>query len=242
MLIPFKNLILNDVKGIIHIGAHEAEEINDYLKKDIDNIIWIEANPNKYERLEEKISNYPKMILGKFAAGSTFNELDLNIANNGQSSSLLAMGTHSESYPDIKYTSTVNVPVIPLDHWLEKNSLDSRLYNFLNIDIQGYELEALKGMPKQLENIDYIYLEVNFKKVYKNCHLINDIDLFLAKYNFKRVATVTTPYGWGDAFYVKKNEIFQKIYYLFISIPINLKMNLHKLFRKIKFVIKNLIS
>lgn len=242
MLIPFKNLILNEVKGIIHIGAHEAEEIKDYLKKDIDNIIWIEANPNKYKRLEEKISNYPKMILGKFAAGSTLNELDLNIANNGQSSSLLAMGTHAESYPDIKFTSTVNVPVIPLDHWLEKNSLDSRLYNFLNIDIQGYELEALKGMPKQLENIDYIYLEVNFKKVYKNCHLINDIDLFLDKYNFKRVSTVTTPYGWGDAFYVKKIDFYQKLYYLSLSIPKNLKSYLHKFLRSLKLSILGLIS
>ena len=31
MLIPFEKMPLNSIKGIIHIGAHEAEELTDYI-------------------------------------------------------------------------------------------------------------------------------------------------------------------------------------------------------------------
>ena len=45
-------------------------------------------------------------------------------------------------------------------------------------------------------------LEVNQTEVYKGCGLISDIDTFLLQYNFKRVLTNITPYGWGDALYI----------------------------------------
>lgn len=54
MLIPldyiFKKYKMN-IKGIIHIGAHLCEELNEYLKYDIvnDKIIWVEANPELVE-------------------------------------------------------------------------------------------------------------------------------------------------------------------------------------------------
>ena len=56
MLIPLKYLINFQIpiKGIIHVGAHELEEMNDYLKRGIDKIIWIEANPEKYRNIEKK--------------------------------------------------------------------------------------------------------------------------------------------------------------------------------------------
>ncbi len=34
-------------------------------------------------------------------------------------------------------------------------------FNFLNLDIQGAELKALKSMGDYLNNVDYIYTEVN---------------------------------------------------------------------------------
>ena len=46
--------------------------------------------------------------------------------------------------------------------------------NFLNIDIQGAELLALKGMGSLISYFDYIYLEVNKAHVYKKCALVNE--------------------------------------------------------------------
>ena len=91
------------------------------------------------------------------------------------------LGTHKKSYPDISYSSTQEVDVMPFDQWIDQNLIERYQYNFVNIDIQGYELEALKGMVKQFKYVDYLYLEVNFREVYKNCSSLKDIDNFLKK-------------------------------------------------------------
>ena len=241
MLIPLNYLVIypDKIKGIIHIGAHELEELNAYLRKKIKKVIWIEANKEKYDFIERKLSPFEEMKLGKFAAGSKRNKLVLNIANNGQSSSLLDLGTHKKYYPEISYSSVQDVDVIPVDEWIEEKSINRSQYNFVNIDIQGYELEALKGMVQQLKFIDYLYLEVNFNQVYKNCSTLTDIDTFLKKYNFKRVGMYRTPKGWGDAVYAKKFILLSKVYYL-LFIPFWRIINFPlKFFHKIKNIYLN---
>ena len=160
MLINFNDLLFlsNKVNGIIHIGAHKLEELPDYLNGNVSKVIWIEANPDKYNYIEEKLKRFKNMTLGKFAAGRKNDVNVLNLSNNGQSSSLLELGTHKIRYPDIDYISKIKVETKPLDDWLDKNFKNKDQYNFINIDIQGYELEALKGMPKQLKSAEYIYI------------------------------------------------------------------------------------
>jgi hypothetical protein len=76
-------------------------------------------------------------------------------------------------------------------------------YNFLNFDIQGAELKALKGMEEYLNDVDYLYTEINSDYVYKGCALITDLDNYLLKFGLKRVETKWTDFKWGDAFYIR---------------------------------------
>ena len=206
MLINFNDLFLlsSKVNGIIHIGAHNLEELPDYLKGNVRRIIWIEANPEKYNFIEERLKRFENMTLGKFAAGRKNGFHILNLANNGQSSSLLEFGTHKMSYPDIDYVSKIQVETKPLDDWLDENFKNKDQYNFINIDIQGAELKALQGCTKILEKIDAIYTEINFEELYEDCVIAQELDDFLKKFNFKRVLT-NTPQdpSWGDALYIK---------------------------------------
>ena len=220
MLINFNDLffIPRKVKGIIHIGAHELEELQDYLNGNVRRIIWIEANPDKYNFIEKKIKRFKKMTLGKFAAGRKNDINILNLSNNGQSSSLLEFGTHKKRYPDINYISKIKVETKPLDDWLDENFYNKDQYNFINIDIQGFELEALKGMPNQLKIAEYIYLEVNFEEVYHGCSQLQDIDKFLLEFGFFRVGLRKTDKGWGDAIYAKNNISIAKLYYNLLPI------------------------
>ena len=219
MLINFNDLLfLQKVNGIIHIGAHELEELPDYLNRNVRRIIWIEANPEKYNFIEEKLKRFKNMTLGKFAAGQKNDVQNLNLSNNGQSSSILELGTHKKRYPDIDYISKIQVEIKSLDNWLDENFNNKDQYNFINIDIQGYELEALKGMPNQLKIAEYVYLEVNFEEIYHGCSLLKDIDKFLLKFNLLRVGLRKTAKGWGDAIYVKNNIFIAKLYYLFLPI------------------------
>ena len=64
---------------------------------------------------------------------------------------------------------------------------------------------ALKGAIESLKTAKALYIEVNERELYKNCGLIGEIDEFVSQYNFKRVLTHMTEYGWGDALYIIDN-------------------------------------
>ena len=189
------------IKGSFHIGAHECEEMNFYnnigLKQE--DIVWIDAISSKVtEAINRGIPNvYNAVITDKDDEDILF-----NITNNVQSSSVLELGTHAQEHPCVVYVDKILQKSITIDTFFERNNLDSSKYNFWNFDIQGAELMALKGSIKSIKHVDVLYLEVNEKELYKNCGLITEIDTFLSTYNFKRVLTNMTPYGWGDALYI----------------------------------------
>ena len=85
----------------------------------------------------------------------------------------------------------------------DTNGLTSQC-NFINIDVQGYELEVFKGATNTLKHIDYIMSEVNTDEVYEGCVLIDELDEFLVTFGFNRVETNMAGGLWGDAFYIKE--------------------------------------
>ena len=173
-----------------------------YNNLNIKNVIWIEANPHYENIIRDNVGDDKIIITG---IGNVNNTLTFNVANNGQSSSFLEFGTHLEEHPGINFTEKINVPVKRMVDVINEYNISINDYNFLNVDIQGYELEAFKGFDNQLHNFDFIYCEVNVKELYIGCPLIEDIDNYLEKFNFKRVLTDITGHGWGDAFYIKNN-------------------------------------
>jgi len=191
------------ITGALHIGAHDCEELSFYseLKLKNDDIIWIDAITAKVNEAKRRgIPNvYNAVITDKDNEECVF-----NIANNGQSSSILEFGTHSQSHPGIIYIDKIYSKTITIDTFFKANNLDASKYNFWNFDIQGAELMALKGATESIKYAKALYLEVNEKELYKKCGLIGEIDAFVSQYNFKRVLTSMTNAGWGDALYIKE--------------------------------------
>jgi FkbM family methyltransferase len=186
-------------KGILHVGAHECQELDIYEKYiDRSKILWIEALNDKVEKSKEKYLN----ILIENAVVSDKNEIvTFYRSNNEQSSSFLELGLHKQFHPDVFYINSFQTETKILKDIICNYDID---FNFLNLDIQGTELKALKGMEDYLKNVDYIYTEVNSDYVYKDCSLIDEIDNYLSNFGFKRVE-VEWWYNckWGDAFYIK---------------------------------------
>jgi FkbM family methyltransferase len=194
------------ITGALHIGAHECEELQFYntnLNLKNEDVIWIDAlNTKVVEATNRGIPNvYNAVITDKDDT-----EVSFNVSNNYQSSSVLELGTHAQEYPYIVYIDKLVQKSVTIDTFFERNSLDNSKYNFWNFDIQGAELLALQGATKAIQHAKAIYLEVNEKELYKDCGLIGDIDTFLGQYNFKRVITNITSYGWGDALYIIENN------------------------------------
>jgi FkbM family methyltransferase len=193
------------IKGAVHIGAHECEELGFYNQLGLSNtdIVWIEAMHNKV--LENKNRGIPNVYQG-VVSDKDDEEVKFNISNNGQSSSILEFQTHSKEHPWVKYIGSTREKTITIDTFFSQNKLDASKYNFWNFDIQGAELLALKGASNSIQYADAIYLEVNEDYLYKDCALIGEIDLFLKEKGFNRVHTVMTQHKWGDALYIKQVE------------------------------------
>lgn len=202
MLIPLDFLIQKyNVKliGILHVGAHECEELvayDKYLTRD--NMLWVEALPDKVDFCKNR---FPGIQIEHAVVSDCVETVIFHRSNNGQSSSFLDFGTHSLHHPQVQYVDEFQVETVPLSGILSKYSIP---FNFINLDIQGVELKALRGMEAYLSSIQYIYSEVNADYVYQNCGLVTEMDDFLSNYGFKRVETCWAGNtGWGDAFYVK---------------------------------------
>jgi FkbM family methyltransferase len=193
------------IRGVIHIGAHWGEEYPDYKQFDVKYMAFFEPVKRNFDMLVDFLPEDDHIQVFNMALGNEngTKEMYLETTNHGQSCSLLEPGTHLKTYPHIKFDEKEIVQISRLDDVV----LDFSLYNMINIDVQGYELEVFKGAIRTLAGIDIIYTEVNFDEVYKGCCRVEDIDDFLANYGFRRVLTEEKyryTCGWGDALYLKE--------------------------------------
>jgi len=203
MLISLHDLVKKyniQFKGILHVGAHECEEITDYekyLPRQL--ILWIDALENKVQLCK---TTYQGVLIEHAVVSDKIETVKFNVSNNGQSSSILELGLHKEFHPQIHYVNSFETKTQMLKDIICKYNIN---YNFLNLDIQGAELKALKGMEEYLNKVDYIYTEVNSDYVYKDCCLITELDDYLKQFNLIRVETKWCEnFRWGDAFYIRK--------------------------------------
>lgn len=192
-----------NIKGVIHIGAHYGQEYADYEDNGIKNVIMVEPLSAAYvelvKRMPDSVPCY-KLALGN---GNGVVTLHTETANEGMSSSILQPKEVIGQYPHIVFDGTEIVNMARLDDM----DYDTSLYNMLNIDVQGYELEVLKGATDSLKHIDLIYCEVNRKEMYAGCPMVEDIDAYLS--DFVRVETDWIGVNWGDAIFLRKTIIKQ---------------------------------
>jgi len=191
-----------DITGVLHIGAHECEEMPFYSRLGLTdkNVVWIDAITEKVEQAKKK--GVPN-IYNAVVTDKDDEDIDFNISNNNESSSVLEFGTHAVEHPHVFFKDKVKMKSITVDTFFERNGIDGSKYNFWNFDIQGAELMALKGAMKNIEHAKVLYLEINEKELYKGCALVGEVDSFLEGYNFTRLLTIMTPHGWGDGIYIK---------------------------------------
>lgn len=197
-----------NASGVIHIGAHFGQEADVYHKHGL-KVIWIEANRKIYQQLKQNVLKYAGTIsINACVTDKDGDIVPFNISNNeGQSSSLFEFGTHTQEHPGIVFTERTRLQTARVETILKDRKINPEEYDFVNIDIQGAELLALKGMD--LSHIRYAYLEVNERELYKGIPLIKEIDEYLLSFNLHRVETNMTSFGWGDAFYIRKERILQ---------------------------------
>jgi FkbM family methyltransferase len=203
MLISLDDLVSKwgvELKGVLHVGAHLCEEIGayeKYIKRE--QVLWVEALASK---VAESVALHPGILIEQAVVSDQVGPAVFYRANNGQSSSMLPLGLHLHHHPEVQYVDAQPVQTSLLRDIIAKRGA---AFNFINLDIQGAELKALKGMAEYLPGVDYIYTEVNSEQVYVGCALVQELDEVLADFGFTRLETVWWGDAkWGDAFYMRK--------------------------------------
>lgn len=197
-----------DLKGVIHIGASYAQEQAIYDFFGFKNILYIEADPEVFSKLQEKFNSKSNenVKIANFAASNYNGVANFFRTNNYLSSSLLKLNKHKIWFPEINLAKEIIVESKTLDKYFEeqKFNYNTENYNVMILDIQGAELLALKGSINTLKNIDLIISEVDYDELYENGAILEEIDEFLLKHNFIRIDTKTVMQAYGDAMYINK--------------------------------------
>lgn len=196
-----KNKYNLKLKGIINVGSYLAKEYVTYKELSIDNIIFVEANPNIIEKLKDQVGK-ECLIFNNLIYNLDDIELDFKISNHLQSSSLLDFEKHKIHHPDL--SSVINIIKLKtkkLDTLIKENNIDINKFNTLMLDVQGAEKLVLDGFTENIKYIDYIYTEINFDEMYKGCLLFDEFNLYLKTHGFKLIEYFDTKKGWGDGLY-----------------------------------------
>jgi hypothetical protein len=120
---------------LVHVGAHNAEELEQYTEAGWNQVTWIEAQPSKIQGLKEKIPPHQKLI-----EAAVWHEdgisLKLNIMTNTESTSLLNLGTHATEHPTVTLVETLE---IKKKEYTEQSKSDIKISPEINcIDAVSY--------------------------------------------------------------------------------------------------------
>ena len=199
-----------NVTGVIHVGAHHGQEHARYLRAGARKIIYFEPVPKIFDILAENIKKTQEIsdsmcetVLYNCALGNDNKSIEMFVESFDRygCSSVLEP---SSNYSHIPFSKSKNIQMRKLD-----DIVSDDVFNFLNIDVQGYELEVLKGSTRVLDNIEYIMCEINRetpkKKLdYKNASLVEEVCEFLSDYGFILVEENWAGVSWGDGFFIKQ--------------------------------------
>ena len=126
-------------------------------------IISFEPGSSAFEKLETNAKIDAQWDCVKVALGSQTQSLHLNLAtNDGMSSSLKQPGDHLTEFPSVLFEGTELVQVVTLESVLA--NIDSK--TLIKLDVQGFELEALKGLGKEVDKVLAIELEMTLIPMY----------------------------------------------------------------------------
>jgi FkbM family methyltransferase len=130
-------------------------------------IVSFEPLAGPYSELAQRSASDSLWESRQLALGESDGRAAINVAANVASSSLLPMGPrHLQSAPESGYVGTEQIDTARLDSlWEDLVGPDDRVW--LKLDVQGYELHALRGGGSVLERIDVIQAEMSLQHLYE---------------------------------------------------------------------------
>ncbi len=177
--------------GILHLGAHRGKEAEIYQwfnKK----VLWIEANPDIFDDLKNHIKYYFKQTAFNVLLGDENKETKFFISNRDSScSSIFDLSDEVKNKKlwkneNIIMKKKIKLAMKKLDTLIAEKEIDIKDYNHWILDLQGSEIQVLKGSIDSLKYCNSMMIEISKKNFYENgSSQWEDLNKFLNMHGFK---------------------------------------------------------
>lgn len=177
---------LEMASGVLHIGAHFGEER--FLYSELNKpVLWIEAVPEYFQRLEANISGFANQQARLLLLSDSEKLVDFFIANNEGASSSLFRFAENNGFENsgLRMESQLRLTTVRLDHAFQDNEIS--LFDHWVIDVQGAEMEVLKGAGIFLKLCNSMMVEVSRREIYVGGSSYFDLTEFLEQEGFVQV-------------------------------------------------------
>lgn len=139
-----------------------------------------EPQPRLARKLAKRFADDPRVTVRAVALGETEATLPLTVLSRPTLSSLLPPTGIREKYAgqDLPVTDTVAVPVVRLDATVSRADV-------IKLDLQGYELPALRGASGLLSDVAAVVAEMARYPLYAGQAALSELEAFLADFGLR---------------------------------------------------------
>jgi FkbM family methyltransferase len=179
------NNILLSSKGVLHIGAHFAEEAEEYSNA-LKPVLWIEADPKIFQTLNSRVSKFHRQQ-AKCALLGDANVSQVKFyraSNEGASSSIFNLA-QNHGFSNLKVEQELTLPMVRLDSILSTSDIET--LDYWVIDVQGAELNVLRGAGGLINLANFILVEASNREIYNGGVKFSDLNNFLVENSFVRL-------------------------------------------------------
>lgn len=145
-------------------------------------LVCFEPLPGPRSKLIKVLGGHQRLSVSHIAAGATAGHGCFHVSRSSASSSLLApTAAMATVFPGTDEQAVVEVETQRLDDAMIGELARPAL---LKIDVQGAELDVLRGAEELLHQIDQIYVECSFFELYEGQALLDDVVVHLKQRGF----------------------------------------------------------
>ncbi len=175
---------VGSVATIIDIGANRGQfalAIRGCLPNA--DIISFEPLDGPAKIYEDVFVHDSRTVLVIGAIGPVNGTATMHVSASDDSSSLLPIGQLQNAiFPGTEEVRTTTVDVGRLKKFVDVSTMHPP--RLLKLDVQGFELEALKGCEDQLDQFAWVYVECSFVELYQKQSLAFEVIQWLGQHDF----------------------------------------------------------